>query len=424
MALDSGSGTRSTQNNIDPVQLAASVRKFLRDSDSRGAWMQYKQLFAASRTFLSQGIQLNPMRLLQAEDHAKMLATLVQHIHPSVAVGSAESVVENMYRANYPLDIRDYNNMMLIYYRNGDVNSVVETFDAIMDARAPPLRGKLSKPIRPVPLDVSPRQKVVNPLRPNARTFQILMTAYSSAGLVHETKDAFEKFKSLYPMAIFDAVAHSSIISSYAALPHLRGASSLESVHAALDEFHKLNPSSDRRVLDAAVHAIGVCGDPGAAEGMFEGYAGMYGVMTYSLESVDALMAVYEVHGEVGKAETLFSRFFPSLASPPRSTAKAQHNTFGMPLAATFKSLMRMNRSAGNSARVQELFEQYQRTQVVDGEGHEILLRTLLASGELAAAKRVFEHMIERGHKIRPELLQTMDAVRAAERDREGMRSR
>ncbi|KAJ3060846.1 hypothetical protein HDU99_005759 [Rhizoclosmatium hyalinum] len=115
-------------------------------------------------------------------------------------------------------------------------------------------------------------------------------------------------------------------------------------------------------------------------------------------------MSVLEVHGDMEAAESLYARFF----SP---TNKSNYN-LGFPLAATFKSLMRLNLAAGNLDRVKQLFGEYKETQLVDAQGMEILLDVWLTEGNVEEADKVYEEMQVLGYKIRSETVKKMERAR------------
>ncbi|KAI9350641.1 hypothetical protein BDR26DRAFT_929964 [Obelidium mucronatum] len=322
-------------------------------------------------------------------------------------LSTAELVVLNMKRAGYALDVRDYNNLMLIYHRNDDLRSVVEAFESLSTNSYPLLRSKVSvlPPLRlsmaaPSVTARAPFRRVV----PNLRSFHILMSAYASTGRVLETTSTFKELTALHPTAAVDPTAYALLISAYGNSSR-RGPQDLESVKSLFETYNNFK-KPDRRVLDAAVRGLGFCGDFDAAKRVFEGYESVYGVLEYGLESVDSMMAVLQVFGDCAGGEALYSRFFEG--GPVGEYAPF----FDMPLGSTVKSLMRLNLSAGNSRRVKDLFENtLKATQLADGEAHEIMVNCYLNDGNIEAAQQLFDFMQVRGYRIGQELLDMMETA-------------
>ncbi|KAJ3133688.1 taspase, threonine aspartase, 1 [Physocladia obscura] len=435
-------GDDDTRDKINPKSLAASIRRSLASIDPRRAWAEYKMLHMLTFSAVERAqklhqkfgrssgaipVETDASLYLDAEDHAQMLASLTQHLLPSMAAANAELVVLNMLRARIPLDVRDYNNLMLIYARNKDLRSVIQTFDALLHRSPPPLRNKVSmlpklmaSESQLIKLSKSAKFVAENyPVKPNLRTFQIIMSAYASTGRVEETYSSFALLKKCIPTAAIDASAYMYLISAHANASR-RSPTDLDAVNSLLSEFLDFE-IPDRRVLDAAVRAIGVCGDLPKSVRLFESYP-KYGILEYGLDSIDALMSVYEVHGLVDDGEDLYSRFFNvrRRIDPDANGEKGEKNllsstsaVFPMPLASTIKSLMRLNKNTGKTSRVVDLFEKDLRaTQIPDAEAHEILLVCHLSDGDISEAERVFARMLERGYKIESQILEMMDLAR------------
>ncbi|KAJ3281087.1 hypothetical protein HDU79_011096 [Rhizoclosmatium sp. JEL0117] len=387
--------------NEKPASLVGALRLALSNSDVRVAWTKYKQLHSFTHNLNQSPSTNDPTLLLSAHDHARLLAALTQHLRPSVAVVHAEMIVLNMKRAGFPLDVRDFNNLILIYARNEDLRSAVETFDALVSQKPlPPLRNRVSTlppPTTPI-TPISPFRPVV----PNLRSFHLLMSAYAHTGRVSETAATFNHLTKLYPTAANDPTAYSLLLTSYTTTSR-RTPQDLAHVSTLFDAFNSFG-TPDRRVLDAAVRAFGVCGDLPRAHTLFRSYDSVYGIPQYSVDSIDAYMSVLEVHGDMEAAESLYARFF----SP---TNKSNYN-LGFPLAATFKSLMRLNLAAGNLDRVKQLFGEYKETQLVDAQGMEILLDVWLTEGNVEEADKVYEEMQVLGYKIRSETVKKMERAR------------
>ncbi|KAJ3067544.1 hypothetical protein HDU98_009232 [Podochytrium sp. JEL0797] len=400
----SGFDSVNSQDKVDASVLAAQVKDALHRIQPRQAWRFYKQLHSLTHGLLNSR-RTDPSLLLSAEDHAQMLAALTQHLQPALAAVNAEMVILNFKRASYTLDVRDYNNLMLIYFRNNDLRSLVETFDALITSTYPPIRNKVSNlpPIlKPLPAK-PPFRRVV----PNLRSYHLLMNAYASTGRVGETVSTFKQLTVQHPMALIDPLSHAFLINAYANSSR-RTPQDLETVRGLFSTFQSYG-TPDRRVLDAAVRGIGVCGDLESAKQLFAGYASAHGILEYSVESVDAMMSVLEVHGDCDGGEALFSKFF-SVDSSSTSEAPTHGGLFPMPLTSTVKSLMRLNLAVGNSARVRDLFSRVlEATQLPDAEAYEILVNCLLRDGNLEEAQGVFERMQEHGYKIEQPLLEAME---------------
>ncbi|KAJ3399292.1 hypothetical protein HDU80_008102 [Chytriomyces hyalinus] len=393
----------------------------LRANDPRAVWTAYKSVMSNAATWRKDAqsqVTLPPLV------HSAVLASLVQHLIPSVAVVHAEMVILNMKSARIPLSLADYNNLIAIYMRNGDLRSLMDTFRSLLDNTYPSLRNRVSAiPVPPhlasLPLATPPRK-----ITPNIRSFHLVLTAHANAGRVSETAAILEQLHAFHPTSVTaDPVSLAIMISAHANSSR-RSAEDLKAIR------HMLNSSAarsqfgftDRRILDAAVRGLGLCGDFEGAKELFQSYESKYGVGGYSLESIDAMMAVCEVHGDLEMGEALLADYFNirrrnDRTAPSDGTSKNQQlskkRIFAMPLLSTVKALMKLNLAAGNSVRVLDLFHgELRDTQLPDRESYELVIRCYLNDGHLDEAERFFEKMHERGHKVNQDLLEAMETAR------------
>ncbi|KAJ3232723.1 hypothetical protein HDU81_002773 [Chytriomyces hyalinus] len=395
----------------------------LRANNPRGVWMAYKSVMLNTATWQEDAhshANLPPLV------HSAVLSSLVQHLIPSVAVVHAEMVIMNLKSARIPMSLADYNNLITIYMRNGDLRSLMDTFQSLLDNTYPALRNRVSAIPVPAHLASLPLATPPRKITPNTRSFHLVLTAYANAGRVSETAAILEQMHAFHPTAATaDPVSLSIMISAHANSSR-RSAEDLKAIRHILDSSAARSQYgfTDRRILDAAVRGLGLCGDFEGAKELFESYESKYGVAEYSLESIDAMMAVCEVHGDLEMGEGLLADFFnirrrkdSGSMSPSTGTTNNQQlskkRIFVMPLLSTVKALMKLNLAAGNSVRVLDLFHRALRdTQLPDRESYEIVIRCYLNDGHLDEAERFFEKMHERGHKVNQELLEAMETAR------------
>ncbi|KAI8614976.1 hypothetical protein BC830DRAFT_339791 [Chytriomyces sp. MP71] len=427
----------------DEKARATDVLDALRRNQVQRAWTVYKNLmqnYTNNTLITSDGYTNYKDNLADpAIVHSRMLSALVQHLVPSLAVVHAEMIVLNFKTLRIPLSLADYNNLMAVYLRNNDLRSLKESFDSLFQNTYPPVRARVSALSQPPPsLRDQPLATHPRPLSPNLRSFHLLMSGLANAGRVADTKAVLEQLHAMHPAAaVSDPQGWALLMTAYAYSP-TRGTDDLNAVQTILDRFSDpsdaaLGAFTDRRILDAGVRGLGACGDFAGAKSLFRVYESRYGVREYGLESIDALMHVYEVHGDVAGGEGLLEQFFdirrrdpglgdvansssaPKLASIPSTlTLPALHQrTFPMPLLSTIKSLMRMHLAAGNSARVLDLYENVLTvTQLPDAEAAEIVVRCYLADGRVTEAQRAFEGMMERGYRVERELVEDLERAK------------
>ncbi|KAJ3328917.1 hypothetical protein HDU76_009037, partial [Blyttiomyces sp. JEL0837] len=428
--------TMNPLNELEPsVEL---LHEYFRRQDPRKAWRVYKSLYRVAQRKSSPS---QTLAALHPDDHTTMMGFFTRSVRPALAAFHAHRVATDLVSSGHHLDVRDYNILMVCHLRNGDLRQVQEVFNVLkgdvpLSALIPEARRLEGK-----------QSESEHAYRggPSLRSYQILLAAYTKAGNTEGAKAAFEDMVTTLPASFADPDAHALLIEAYGT------ASDLAGVDAAIKAFDKASGGvPDRRVQDAIVRALGLCGEKTRAmKAFWDGYEER--LLHWGLVSFDAAITALECDGDLDGALKVWEKMEEmisakgavdadkwvaaaaaahadsSSSSDPRRGSTKHHQRGGdllllksgnrnVPLASSYKTMMKLHMSRGLTTEVQQLFEQMDKVHLHDRDSYSIVVKALLQAGESEKACETYDRMVGLG------LIPKIDLVEAVARAREALK--
>ncbi|KAJ3191046.1 hypothetical protein HK101_008149 [Irineochytrium annulatum] len=439
----------NTFNDLTNVEASADhFAQAVARQDFRVAWHIYKRLHAPKLSDVEESTTEMPwppeVLKLRADDHSTILSSLTRRSNMTLGARVAEMVEDNMIRAGHVPDLRDMNNVMLCHLRNGDVRRVVRAFER-HTAGDRPLRPSSHVPTRFNPPMIPPDPSLDRRVIPDRRSFIILMAAYAMAGLHDHAEYSWYRMTRMYSATTLDAECHAWMIDAYAH-PAVRDLDGVLRVYAS---YLKVAGGDTELVRDAAIRGIGICGDVESALALFSTY--IDDGLIPSMMTLDSVIAIMEYYGSVERARSVWDkaralspvlsnrddqyRFWSSVSatftdmepaaqgealwSPsqkktlfPDLSMKAgmnrnwrqeiiplqlhlhPNNSMYVPLACTWKRMLRIYLNNGDLASLEEIYAHYRSLEpIVDSEGMSILFQGYVRHGNLMDAEAVLKEM-------------------------------
>ncbi|KAJ3106685.1 hypothetical protein HDU97_005837 [Phlyctochytrium planicorne] len=350
-----------------PVQ-APTVENFydaLKALDAKKAWTIYKSFHWISNELRESNPRhvrsmLEQQKRLKADDHTRMLGLLVSHRIPGLAARHAEMVWKNMEQGGHALDVRDLNNIMFCHLRNKDLRRVVETF---------------TKLIRP--------EEGTNqvPVKPDAKSYHILMAAYGRSGDVKGMNQNWDRLRREMPASVLSADPYVIRMEGYTQINDFEG------VWNVFNDYKSMMGTKRLRVevLNAMVLALGVSGQRSAALNLAESFRSRWNTAT-----LDAVIRCHEAARDFERAESAWINCQPFQVwhrNPPRPSRRYH------PTRSTYFAMMRLYSLKG---KLEELAGLHQAFEVHHGPAYderEVIITALLDNGRVTAAKALFDEM-------------------------------